>query len=109
MLDDILEQRRKKLDNYAATADPYPTAVRRTAPIGETIEKFSKWQAVKKKIFLVGRIFSWRDQGQIIFADLRDESGGIQLVLNKKQTKNFELLKNLGIETVEKLFYYLPW
>lgn len=97
MLEDILKQRRKKLNRYAAVADPYPAVVKRTVSLQEVIKNFYQWQKSGKRIFITGRIFSWRDQGQIIFADLHDESGRLQLVLNKRQTRNFELLK----ETVE--------
>jgi len=94
MLDDIVKQRKKKLANLIeAGFNPYPSSVKRTALIGEVSENFNHWEKSKKILFLAGRLRAWRDQGGIIFADLEDETGRLQLVFNEKQTKKFELVK----------------
>lgn len=90
MLEDIIKDRRRKLEKYRQVADPYPAVAGRTATIAGLLK-------TKKSAALAGRILAWRDQGKIIFGDLRDESGKIQIVLNGEETENFSLLK----ETVD--------
>jgi len=97
MLEEIIKERNRKLEKYKEFADPYPVEVKRNFLIGYVLSKFRELAKSKKKISLVGRLFGWRDQGKIIFGDLKDESGKIQIVLNEAETKNFKLFK----ETVD--------
>ncbi len=87
MLDDIVKERRKKLELLKkAGIDPYPARVKRTHAIAEVLENFEKFQDFeqsKNLISLAGRLRNLRDQGKIIFADIEDESGEIQLVLKE--------------------------
>jgi len=47
-----------------------------------------------KTLAVAGRIWRWREHGNVIFADLRDSSGQIQLLFQKRNLeKNFDLLK----------------
>ena len=94
MLKDIIKERRKKLENLLKRGiNPYPASAKRTALVAEAVKNFSRWEKSRKSLFLVGRLRAWRDQGGIIFSDLEDETGRIQLVFNEKQTKQFELIK----------------
>ncbi len=94
MLDDIIKERLKKLSLLKkAGINPYPASLKRTLSIGEAVKKFSALEKSHKKVFLAGRLLSWRDQGGVIFADIADESGKIQLVLKKDTLKNFALFK----------------
>lgn len=93
MLDDLIKEKIYKLEEYKKKADPYPVKVKRTHQIKDVVSFFSKLLKSKKSIWVVGRIFSWRDQGKIIFADLKDETGKIQVVLKYENLKNFNLLK----------------
>lgn len=94
MLQDIIAERQKKLAKLKSKKiNPYPSLVKRTALAAEAIKNFSRWEKSRKSLFLVGRLRAWRDQGGIIFSDLEDETGRIQLVFNEKQTKQFELIK----------------
>lgn len=93
MIDDILEERRKKRDRYAAGADPYPARVARTVTIAAALGKFLGRKSVRGTVTLAGRIAALRDQGKILFANLVDESGAIQLVIEEKIAKPFGLLK----------------
>ncbi|MCL5733887.1 MAG: OB-fold nucleic acid binding domain-containing protein, partial [Patescibacteria group bacterium] len=65
----------------SAGINPYPDSAPRDFEISEARKQFGKFSKIKKKINLVGRIMSFRDQGNLIFADIKDESGKIQLVL----------------------------
>ncbi len=93
MLDDLIKEKIYKLEEYKRKADPYPVKVKRTHQINEVLVSFNQLLKNKKNVYLVGRIFSWRDQGKIIFSDLKDETGKIQIVLKYDNLKNFNLLK----------------
>jgi lysyl-tRNA synthetase class 2 len=82
MLDNIQKTKLKKLENIKASGmEAYPEKSRRDFTIGETIEKFSE---IKKEIYLVGRVRSFRPMGGSAFAHIEDESGKIQIFLSKK-------------------------
>ncbi|MDE2144638.1 MAG: lysine--tRNA ligase [Patescibacteria group bacterium] len=84
MLDSLIEERKKKLERIKERGlNPYPARVERDFSISEAIKDFSKLSLEEKKVALIGRVKSIRDQGGVIFADLGDESGTIQLVLKK--------------------------
>ncbi|MEK7162435.1 MAG: amino acid--tRNA ligase-related protein, partial [Patescibacteria group bacterium] len=84
MLEDLIKERFKKLELLRkAGIEPYPARVGRTITIGEARKKFAALAKSKKKISVSGRIWSIRDQGVVVFLDLKDESGQIQAVLKK--------------------------
>jgi lysyl-tRNA synthetase class 2 len=94
MLEDIRNERIKKLELLRQSGvEPYPARVKRTAVIGDIISNFKKLAGSKKKIHIVGRVLGYRDQGNIIFLDVKDESGQIQVILGKVGLKNFSLIK----------------
>jgi len=96
MLDDIIKERRKKLERLKnAGIDPYPARVARSFEIARAITDFSKIEASAKSISLAGRLRSLRDQGKIVFADLEDESGRIQLVLKEDTLKDIGLWQSV--------------
>jgi lysyl-tRNA synthetase class 2 len=84
MIDEIVEERRKKLDAIrTAGIDPYPARVKRSFEIAHALKDFDALAASGEKISLAGRVRSLRDQGKIIFADIEDESGKIQAVMKE--------------------------
>lgn len=93
MLEEILRDRGKKLTRYEETATAFPHETKRTFAVADFTERFSSLERSKKKATLAGRLVAWRDQGKIIFADLRDESGAVQLVFNMKEMKGFALVQ----------------
>lgn len=62
--------------------DPYPARVERTSPIGPLVGEFDKREGEKHT--LVGRVMAFRSHGKIAFADLRDDSGNIQLFFRQQ-------------------------
>lgn len=95
MLEDIIKERLKKLEILKADGvDPYPPVVKRTHEIGEARKDFNKLAKEGKKLSLVGRVWSVRDQGNVAFLDIKDESGGIQAVLKSDTTAKFDVWKN---------------
>src|SRR3989344_6040130 len=92
-LNDIVALRRKKLEEYKKqVSDPYPSPVERGMVLSEVLKKFSTLFRSKKKVSIVGRIFSWRDQGKIIFTDVADKTGRLQIVFSKEETKQFSVI-----------------
>lgn len=95
-LDKLIEERLKKLENFKeAGIDPYPAQSKRTHLTSEALADFSKLSKSKKKVFINGRIVGLRVQGGLMFIDLQDQSGNIQLLVRKNQwKKHFNLFKN---------------
>ena len=112
MLEDIIKERLKKIKELRQIGvDPYPEKVKRQFTIGEVLKNFSSWSKAKKKIFLAGRIWSIRGHGKVMFCDIKDESGKLQLVLKSDivgvdKIKYFEKYFDLGdfIEAQGTLF-----
>lgn len=99
MLEDIVKERIKKRNNLIKAGwNVYPSQIKRENLIGDVLKRFFRWSLFKKKVSIGGRIMGMRNQGGIIFLDLKDETGNIQTVLLKKEIKDFDLLKdNLDI------------
>lgn len=94
MIEALREERVKKLEKFRELGvDAYPQTCKRTISLFEARKDFSKLFKSKKKLWLAGRILSIRDQGNIIFLDIEDESGRFQAVLLKKNIKNFQSFK----------------
>jgi lysyl-tRNA synthetase class 2 len=94
MLDELIAERLKKLARLKeAGINPYPASVKRSHKIGEALKKFSSLSKSRRRVSLAGRIMGLRDQGGVVFLDLRDESAQIQVVLKRDHLKDFELFK----------------
>ena len=94
MIEALRDERIKKLEKLRDSGiDSYPQNSKRTLSLSSARKDFSKLFKSKKKLWLAGRILSIRDQGNIIFLDLEDESGKLQAVLLKKNIKNFPVFK----------------
>lgn len=93
-LEEIRKIRLDKLQKLRAQGiDPYP------AKPSFVLTSISKARLSKTKVISVaGRIFHWRGHGQVIFADLRDASGQVQILFQEKKLKDkFNLFKLLDI------------
>ncbi len=96
MLEDIIQERKKKLEAIkAAHIDPYPARVKRSFNIAKAIEDFDTIAASGDVVSLAGRIRSLRDMGAIIFVDLEDENGKIQLVMKEDTLKELEFWRSV--------------
>ncbi len=94
MLEDIIQERIKKREALiAAGKDPYPAKVPRAYDIRTVIRRFFIWSLLKKTVSVAGRVMGKRAQGGVMFLDLVDESGKIQIVANKKIFTDFTLFK----------------
>jgi len=90
MLDEILEERRKKLEKYKETANPYPAETRRDMSLSDLSARFEELEKRGGVLDIVGRVSAWRDQGKIIFLDIKDERGKFQIVLNETECADFK-------------------
>lgn len=107
MLDEIKKTKLKKLEILRnAGIDPYPEKTNRSISNKEAIEKFEELQ--DKEIVVVGRVRSFRPMGGSTFAHIEDESGRIQLFLNRESEKFDLFIKIIEIgdiiEASGKLF-----
>jgi len=93
MLEDIISERKQKLKKWSEVYEAYPARVKRDITLREAYDNFYILVKKQKIVSLIGRVMSLRDQGGIIFCNLKDENGSFQIILTKKDTNNFKLLK----------------
>jgi lysyl-tRNA synthetase, class II len=90
MREDILETKLDKLGQIKKSGrEPYPEKTKRDFGNGKVLAKFD--ELLEKEITLVGRVKSLRAMGNVAFAHIEDESGKIQLFLNKKSANDYKL------------------
>ena len=84
--------------------DPYPAKSRKDHPNQTIVDQFDAFDG--KTATLAGRLMSWREHGKVVFGDLVDQSGRIQLFIKgdklvptdqKKQTIGFSDLELLDV------------
>ncbi|MDP3729310.1 MAG: lysine--tRNA ligase [bacterium] len=99
MLESIVNERLKKRDAFIkAGYNVYPVTVIERTPIAEVLKRFFWSWIFKKEESIGGRIMGMRAQGGVMFVDIRDASGTMQAVLNKKTIKDFSIFRdNLDI------------
>lgn len=79
-LTDMRDQRIQKLQTLREMGfDPFPAETHRTAISAEVVENFEKFE--NQTVTLDGRLMTLRDHGHLVFGDLVDESGKIQLYI----------------------------
>ncbi|MFY9462076.1 MAG: lysine--tRNA ligase [Candidatus Sungiibacteriota bacterium] len=111
-LEDIRNERLEKLASYRkAGFDAYPASVKRTHAIAEAHKNFSKLARAGKAVSLTGRVMALREHGGSTFANLKDESGMMQVyfkedALGPKDYRLFLDTADIGdfIETSGHLF-----
>jgi lysyl-tRNA synthetase class 2 len=81
MREDILQTKLEKLQRVKEFGmDPYPEKTQRDFNNAQALENFDQ---IKQPISLAGRVRSVRPMGGSAFANIEDESGKMQLFLNK--------------------------
>lgn len=89
----VIDDRLDKLNKLRELGiDPYPSKLKYKR---QSI--LSALNSMDSEVFVAGRILGFRGHGNVIFADLKDESGKIQLFLQKKNIKDFSNLRLLDI------------
>src|SRR3989344_4161077 len=94
---DIRAERQKKLEILrAAGMEAYPVDSHRDTSNADALASFDELEESGRKIHLGGRVMSLRGQGGIMFADIFNGTGRIQLVFQKADIdeKVFDLFAN---------------
>ncbi len=76
---DVRIEKIKKLRELGI--NPYPGKSFRKDNIGDVVSSFEKYDG--KETCLVGRIMAWREHGKLVFGDIKDQSGSIQIMIKK--------------------------
>ncbi len=95
MLDDIIAERlKKRAELEKAGFDVYPAKVKRTAPFNVILKKWDAY-ASKPSVTIAGRVYARRGQGALIFLDVKDEQGSLQVVFREDNAaKDFGLIRD---------------
>lgn len=90
---DFRKVRLEKLEKIKALGwNPYASSFDKKQTIADALKSLGK------KVKTAGKIFSFREHGNIAFADLKDETGKIQIFFQKKYfSENYKNLKLLDI------------
>lgn len=94
MLEDLIDDRLEKLKAYREQFNPYPSDIQRDHSIGKIKSSFSDFEEKDDDLNVVGRVMAVRDQGKIIFSDIKDGTDEIQIVLREGHTENFDLIQD---------------
>jgi len=95
MLKNLIRERQRKLENIRKEGrNPYPAKTIRKISIQETVDGFVSLKKSGKSVSVAGRIKSFRDQGGLIFVDIDDGTGSMQVVVTKKNTHHFNFWKS---------------
>jgi len=99
MLEDIIQERIKKIKILQENGiNPYPARILKKAKIisiNDILNSFNSFVKKRKKLAVAGRVMSIRDQGGLVFSDLVDSSGKIQLVFKKNNILNLNFWKKV--------------
>ncbi|MBU3924345.1 lysine--tRNA ligase [Patescibacteria group bacterium] len=100
MLNKIKQDRIDKLNKIIDLGiDPYPASSSRARKIENALADFEMFEKRSEAIALAGRIVAMRSHGGSIFANLKDDSGSIQIYFKKDNLndKKWTLLENIDI------------
>ena len=82
--------------------DLYPARSIKEKSNREVVENFEKYEG--KSLTLAGRIMAWREHGKLIFGQIQDQSGRIQLFIRADMMASRDMAKQtLGFEELELL------
>lgn len=97
--DDFVGQRERRIENLKKLRElginPYPAKSHKDRNNQDVLDHFPEYQ--NKQVTLAGRLISLRNHGKLMFGDLLDQSGKIQICIKQDQ-----LVANLSES-------YIPW
>jgi len=83
-LEEIRKVRLEKVEKLREMGiNPYPARTIKEVSNKEIVDNFGQYNG--KKLTIAGRLMSWREHGNIVFGHLQDESGQIQLFVQKNK------------------------
>jgi lysyl-tRNA synthetase class 2 len=94
---DLIGQRQIRIDKANQLRelgiDPYPSVSKKDTNAGEVINVFEKYEG--KEVIVAGRLMSWREHGSLIFGNIQDQSGSIQLYIKNDVIENTDKAKGI--------------
>lgn len=96
----MIEEERVRHDKLKALLDaginPYPSHSVRTASVADVLHHFDTWSASAYPVTLAGRVMAIRVHGGLLFADIKDATGTLQLILKQDivGTEAFDLFRD---------------
>lgn len=82
--------------------DPFPAKATRTNLLSDITSNFNELE--NKKVTVVGRVTSWREHGKLIFSNIEDYSGSIQLYIKEDTIRSHDSnLHNVGFSELSLL------
>ena len=85
-LEELRNERLRKLELLKERGiDPYPATTARDHAIAAVLERFDELAESEQEVTLAGRVMALRGQGALVFGDLFDGTGRIQLLLKKDE------------------------
>ena len=96
---ELIEFRKQKLAKIKdAGLDPYPSVSEKSDECEEVLKNQKELIASNKKVVTAGRLIALRGHGKLVFGDIADGSGKIQVVLKVDVLeKDFELVSLLDL------------
>lgn len=96
---DLIEARKKKLEELKNKGvNPYPSISNRDFLANEILDNKEKLIDEKRAVCVAGRVMALRGHGKLVFCDLVDESGKIQVVLKADELNDsFSLVSLLDL------------
>jgi lysyl-tRNA synthetase, class II len=101
--EEIIAERQKKCQSLiSAGFELYPSGSKKDLPNAEVVNSFEKYEG--KQVSLTGRLMAWREHGKLVFGNIMDESGRIQLFIKEDQMKVADVsAQTLGFEELKWL------
>ena len=81
--------------------NPYPAQSESTTSIGPIIEAPDGWQ--KQTVSIAGRLLAKRGHGRLIFCDIEDSSGRLQVLVRSEKVKFDRSDQTLGLDEINLL------
>lgn len=102
-LEEILKERERKIEALKLIGiELYPAKSKKDLSNKEVVDNFEKYNG--KIMTLAGRIMAWREHGKLIFGQIQDQSGRIQLFIRADTLETTNKEKQLiGFEDLELL------
>jgi lysyl-tRNA synthetase class 2 len=102
---DLIGQRELRLEKVVELKklgiNPYPAKSNKQFSNSQIVEKFDEYEG--KEVILAGRLMAWRTHGKLIFGDIKDQSGTIQIVIREGDIQEELSSGFLGWEKLELL------
>lgn len=102
-LEEILKEREKKIASLKKMGiDLYPARSVKEKSNKEVVDNFEKYEG--KTLTLAGRLMAWREHGKLIFGQIQDQSGKIQLFIREDTMASADKVKEtLGFDNLDLL------